>query len=120
MNWNVQLIESDDEIDKLVRDFDYGTSSIPWFCFGVSFNEEGPDYNYSLRFNMSTRNDLTEVPQSNIKLTTDLPVNLDLYVNSTLSGLISVNTLVNNVILKDASNSDSSMLQNKIGPIYQE
>lgn len=48
----VKQYASDDQIDVIVRDKEYGLS-YPYFCFGLSFQNSGNNYKYNLRFNIT-------------------------------------------------------------------
>lgn len=49
-----QIYDSDAAINSVVRDFEYGRS-LPYFCFGVTFESGPPSVKYNLKFNI-TRN----------------------------------------------------------------
>ena len=70
LDYTVATYASNDEIDELVRDFDYG-DTIPYICFGVTFENSGSNYKYHLRFNMTSVDSRTEAPQTNANLTRD-------------------------------------------------
>ena len=64
-----ELFDDDEDVDKIVRNADYGKQSDPYFCFGVSFVNSGPDYKYKVRFNITTSRGNTEGPYTNSSLT---------------------------------------------------
>lgn len=111
----MQDYASDSEVDAIVRNENYGID-YPYFCFGLSFENSGTAYKYNLRFNVTNQG--SEAPNPNTDLTTRAKINLGIYRTTLYSGLQGLTNVVNNVILQTET-SNSHMLVNKQGPIYQ-
>lgn len=67
---STRIYASDDEIDTITRDPDYGTEKYPRFCFGITFVEGAPNYEYKLRFNITINRRRSEGPSTQDDITT--------------------------------------------------
>ena len=52
LGFTTETFDSNSDIQAEVEDLDYGKSR-KYFCFGIVFENEGPDYKYKLRFNIT-------------------------------------------------------------------
>lgn len=115
VGYQIQQFNNDDEIDATVRSVGYGTDT-PYICFGITFENVANKYVYNLRFNSSNN----ELPSPEEKMTLDRKIDMSYYFQSFSSGAIGITTLVNNLILQAETGSNTTMLKNKVGVIYQE
>lgn len=101
MGYTTVLFGSDSQIDSTIRDIEYGYT-IPKFCFAVSFDQAtlGGSYQYRLRFNISSASSTSEGPSTTINLKEDNALDLTTYSSTLKSGMMGVNTLINNLIFQ--------------------
>ena len=68
------------------------------------------NYQYKLRFNVSSRPDNSDGPNPESKLTGDQGIDLKLYSNMINRGMIGANTLVNTAILQLRTSNNNNYL----------
>ena len=115
-----QLYEDDETVDENVRHPDYGSDSSPYYCFGVSFVDDGPNYKYKLRFNITNNRGSSEGPSTNRSLTTFRAFDETSYFSSYFSKMTTVTHIVNSIIAEAETGEDSSSFEGSTVPIYQE
>lgn len=65
MNYTIRLFESKNDMDKYIKNDEYGFK-LPYLCFGVEFREvSNGNYTYALHYNNSGTKGDEEVPFTN-------------------------------------------------------
>lgn len=119
--YNTRIFASDAELDALVRHPLYTLSpDYPRVCFGISLLSGSPNYSYKLRYNVSS-----DFFSGSDGPSTIAPSTLDLYFDSTtiyypiVSGMLVINNLIHNLILRAETGDDNKILTPVIAPMKQ-
>ncbi|CAD8172616.1 unnamed protein product [Paramecium pentaurelia] len=120
-NYQTMIFKNNDELNEYTADSDYGRDGVPRICFGVMFNETAGNniYDYQLRFNTSGFNDF-EIPPTNL-MEVD-PIKYQDYekVNTYWeSGMLTVQTFIDNIILRIETNSQAT-INPKFSYVHQQ
>ncbi|CAK63380.1 unnamed protein product (macronuclear) [Paramecium tetraurelia] len=120
-DYKTLIFKNNDDLDTYTSDSDYGKGGVPSVCFAVMFNETVGNniYDYQLRFNTSGLFDY-EIPPTN-EIDVD-PVKYQDYDKANAywkSGMLTVQTFVDNVILRIETNSQVSITP-KFSYVHQQ
>jgi hypothetical protein len=88
------------ELETYIRSSDYGSQT--QICWGVVVESEiaNGNYQYKLRFNISSSNDNNNGPASDLALTLDEGIDLMTYQSGLWMGMVGANHLINDIILQ--------------------
>ena len=80
----------------------------------------GPDYKYKLRFNITSNRARSEGPYTERDITTELAFDNTTYFTTYLSKMAATTHVVNSIIAAYESGANVGDFDGKISPIYQE